>query len=103
VHCSNVRAPRFASIRACWSSPATITSRHGRVRRAAPTKKRQIHCLRQAFFARTFTDVADLNPQFGRWRDEVAHRRVHPEQRDQTVADVLAEEQPRLLPLPARV
>jgi transposase len=64
--------------------------------------ERQIHYLRQAFFAaRTFVDVADLNAQFGRWRDEVAHQRVHPEQRDRTVADVLAEEQPRLLPLPA--
>ena len=64
--------------------------------------ERQIHYLRQAFFAaRTFVDVADLNAQFGRWRDEVAHRRVHPEQRDRTVADVLTEEQPRLLPLPA--
>jgi transposase len=64
--------------------------------------ERQIHYLRQAFFAaRTFVDVADLNAQFCRWRDEVAHRRVHPEQRDRTVAEVLAEEQPRLLPLPA--
>ena len=64
--------------------------------------ERQILYLRQAFFAaRTFVDVADLNAQFGRWRDEVAHRRVHPEHRDRTVADVLAEEQPRLLPLPA--
>jgi transposase len=64
--------------------------------------ERQIHYLRQAFFAaRTFVDVADLNTQFARWRDEVAHRRVHPEQRDRTVADVLAQERPRLLPLPA--
>jgi hypothetical protein len=65
--------------------------------------ERQIHYLRQAFFAaRTFVDVADLNAQFSRWRgDEVAHRRVHPEPRDRTVADLLAEEQPRLLPLPA--
>lgn len=64
--------------------------------------ERQIHYLRQAFFAaRTFVDVADLNAQFCRWRDEVAHQRIHPEQRDRTVADVLAEEQPRLLPLPA--
>jgi hypothetical protein len=64
--------------------------------------ERQISYLRQAFFAaRTFVDVADLNAQFARWRDDVAHRRVHPEQRDRTVADVLAEEQPRLLPLPA--
>jgi hypothetical protein len=64
--------------------------------------ERQIQYLRQAFFAaRTFVDVADLNAQFVRWRDEVAHRRLHPEQRDRTVADVFAEEQPRLLPLPA--
>jgi hypothetical protein len=64
--------------------------------------ERQIHYLRQAFFAaRTFANVDDLNAQFRRWRDEIAHRRSHPEQRDRTVADVLAEEQPRLLPLPA--
>lgn len=64
--------------------------------------ERQIHYLRQAFFAaRTFADVDDLNAQFHRWRDEIAHQRPHPDQRDRTVADVLAEEQPRLLPLPA--
>ena len=64
--------------------------------------ERQIHYLRQAFFAaRTFTDVEDLNAQFQRWRDEIAHQRPHPEQRDRTVADVFAEEQGRLLPLPA--
>jgi hypothetical protein len=45
--------------------------------------------------------VDDLNAQFQRWRDEVAHQRPHPEQRDQTVAQVFAQEQPRLLPLPA--
>jgi len=64
--------------------------------------ERQIQYLRHAFFAaRTFVDVDDLNAQFRRWRDEIAHQRPHPEQRDRTVADVLAEEQPRLLPLPA--
>jgi transposase len=64
--------------------------------------ERQIQYLRHAFFAaRTFVDVEDLNAQFRRWRDAVAHQRPHPEQRDRTVADVLAEEQPRLLPLPA--
>ncbi len=64
--------------------------------------ERQIHYLRQAFFAaRTFADVDDLNAQFHRWRDEIAHQRPHPDQRDRTVAEVLAEEQPRLLPLPA--
>lgn len=64
--------------------------------------ERQIQYVRHAFFAaRTFVDVADLNAQFRRWRDDVAHQRLHPEQRDRTVAQVLAEEQPRLLPLPA--
>jgi transposase len=64
--------------------------------------ERQLHYLRHVFVAaRTFRDVDDLNAQFRRWRDEVAHQRPHPEQRDQTVAQVLAQEQPRLLPLPA--
>jgi transposase len=64
--------------------------------------ERQILYLRQAFFAaRTFVDVDDLNAQFRRWRDEIAHQRPHPDQRDRTVAEVFAEEQPRLLSLPA--
>ncbi|MEO7274731.1 MAG: IS21 family transposase [Vicinamibacterales bacterium] len=64
--------------------------------------ERQIRYLRDAFFAaRTFRDVDDLNAQFARWRDAVAHQRPHPEQRDQTVAQVFAEEQRVLLPLPA--
>ena len=64
--------------------------------------ERQIQYLRHAFFAaRTFADVDDLNTQFRRWRDEIAHQRPHPDLRDQTVAQVLAQEQPRLLPLPA--
>jgi hypothetical protein len=63
--------------------------------------ERQIQYLRHAFFAaRSFVDVEDLNAQFRRWRDEVAHQRPHPEQRDRTVANVLAEEHPRLLPVP---
>lgn len=65
--------------------------------------ERQIQYVRHAFFAaRTFVDVEELNAQFRRWRDAIAHQRPHPEQRDRTVAEVLAEEQPRLLPLPAR-
>lgn len=64
--------------------------------------ERQILYLRDAFFAaRRFGDVDDLNAQFRQWRDEVAHKRPHPEQRDRTVAEVFAEEQQRLLPLPA--
>jgi transposase len=64
--------------------------------------ERQIRYLRDAFFAaRTFRDVDDLNAQFQHWRDAIAHQRPHPEQRDQTVAQVFAAEHPRLLPLPA--
>ena len=64
--------------------------------------ERQIHYLRHASFAaRTFADVNDLNVQFRRWREDIAHQRPHPEQRDRTVANVFAEEQARLLPLPA--
>ena len=64
--------------------------------------ERQIQYLRHAFFAaRPFRDLDDLNNQFRRWRDEVAHQRRHPEMPDRTVADAWAEEKPRLLPLPA--
>ena len=64
--------------------------------------ERQIRYLRDGFFAaRTFRDVDDLNAQFAHWRDDSAHQRPHPEQRDRTVAQVLVDEQPRLLPLPA--
>jgi transposase len=64
--------------------------------------ERQIQYLRHAFFAaRAFVDIDDLNAQFRRWRDDIAHQRPHADQRDRTVAEVLAEEQPRLLPLPA--
>jgi transposase len=64
--------------------------------------ERQIQYLRHAFFAaRTFVDLDDLNAQFRHWRDSIAHQRPHPDQRDRTVAEVLAAEQPYLLPLPA--
>jgi transposase len=64
--------------------------------------ERQIQYLRDAFFAaRIFADVDDLNAQFRRWRDAIAHQRPHPEHRDHTVAHVFAQEQPLLLPLPA--
>ena len=64
--------------------------------------ERQIQYLRHAFFAaRPFRDLDDLRAQFARWRDTVAHQRRHPDQRDRTVAEVFAEEQRLLLPLPA--
>jgi len=64
--------------------------------------ERQIQYLRHAFFAaRPFRDLDDLRAQFVQWRDTVAHQRRHPDQRDQTVAQVFAEEQRVLLPPPA--
>ena len=63
--------------------------------------ERFIGFLRPAFFAaRPFSSVADLNTQLTRWIAEVAHARPVPARREQRVADALAEEQPRLLPLP---
>ena len=63
--------------------------------------ERFIGFLRHAFFAaRSFASVADLNTQLARWIAEVAHARPVPTRRDQRVAEALAEEQPRLLPLP---
>ncbi len=63
--------------------------------------ERQIQYLRHAFFAaRPFRDLDDLNRQFRRWRDEVAHLRRHPEQPDRSVAQVWEDEKPTLLPLP---
>jgi hypothetical protein len=57
--------------------------------------------LRHSFFAaRAFHSVEDLNAQLARWIAEVAHARLVPGRRDQSVADALTEEQPRLLPLP---
>ena len=100
------RHRRPVSTPACSSSPATTTSPPGPARRDAGMRRgksrRQIQYLRHAFFAaRPFRDLDDLNAQFRRWRDDVAHQRRHPEQPDRTVAEVWADEKPRLLPLPA--
>ena len=63
--------------------------------------ERCIGFLRHAFFAaRPFSSVTDLNTQLARWIAEVAHARPVPGRREQPVAAALAEEQPRLLPLP---
>jgi len=57
--------------------------------------------LRHSFFAaRPFSSVADLNTQLIRWIAEIAHARPVPGRPEQTVAEALAAEQPRLLPLP---
>jgi len=64
--------------------------------------ERKISFLRHSFFAaRAFSSVADLNAQLARWIAEVAHARPVPGRPEQRVADALAEEQPRLLALPA--
>ena len=63
--------------------------------------ERQLRFLRDRFFAaRPFRNVADLNAQFLRWREEWAHARPCPGDPSKTVAQALEEERPRLLPLP---
>jgi transposase len=64
--------------------------------------ERTIQYLRHAFFAaRRFADVADLNRQLAAWIAETAHRRPVPgDPARRTVEAALAEERPRLLPLP---
>lgn len=63
--------------------------------------ERALQYLRSAFFAaRAFRDVDDLNAQFVQWRDAVAHARRVPGDPTRTVAEALAAERARLLPLP---
>jgi transposase len=64
--------------------------------------ERTIRYVRDSFWAgRSFTTLAECNRQAWLWRDQVAHQRRWPGGDHRTVAEVLAEEQPRLLPLPA--
>jgi len=64
--------------------------------------ERTIQYLRHAFFeARRFSDVADLNRQLAAWIADTAHRRPVPGDPARRIVDeALAEERPRLLPLP---
>jgi transposase len=64
--------------------------------------ERTIQYLRHGFFAaRRFTDLADLNRQLAAWIAETAHRRPVPgDPERRSVEAALAEERPRLLPLP---
>jgi transposase len=63
--------------------------------------ERAIQYIRHAFFAaRAFTDLDDLNAQAIAWCTGPAADRRCPEDPARSVRDVLAEEQPRLLPLP---
>jgi transposase len=65
--------------------------------------ERAIRYLRESFFAaRAFASVDDLNRQLDRWIADIAHARIVPGDVDRRiVATALAEERPRLLPLPA--
>ena len=63
--------------------------------------ERAIRYLRDRFFAaRPFRDVADLNQQFARWREEWANARPCPADKSMTVALALEKEREVLLPLP---
>jgi transposase len=64
--------------------------------------ERAIRYVRESFWAgRPFTTLAECNRQALLWRDQVAHQRRWPGDDSRTVAEVFAEEQPRLLPPPA--
>lgn len=65
--------------------------------------ERAIQYLRHGFFAaRRFASVDDLNQQLDDWIERVAHARPVPgDPSRRTVADALAAERERLLPLPA--
>ena len=57
--------------------------------------------VRDSFWAaRTFTTLEECNRQALKWRDEVAHQRPWPDNRNRTVVEAFAEERPRLLELP---
>ena len=63
--------------------------------------ERAIRFVRDAFFAaRTFKDIDDLNAQADAWCRGTAADRRCPEDHTRSVAEVFAEEAPRLLPLP---
>jgi hypothetical protein len=64
--------------------------------------ERVIRYIRESFFAaRPFTTLEDFNRQALQWRDREAHARPWPGGDQRTVEEAFAEEQPRLLPLPA--
>jgi transposase len=63
--------------------------------------ERAIRYVRDSFWAaRGFTTLEECNRQALRWRDEVAHQRPWPDDRNNPVAQAFIDEQPRLLPLP---
>ena len=81
----------------CMARPCQVRAgnQKGRVERA-------IRYVRESFWAgRSFTTLEECNRQALLWRDQVAHQRPWPGDDRRTVAEASAEEQPRLLPLPA--
>jgi len=63
--------------------------------------ERAIRYVRDSFWAaRAFTTLEECNRQALKWRDEVAHQRPWPDDRNRTVAEAFIDERPRLLPLP---
>ncbi|MCP4594561.1 MAG: IS21 family transposase [bacterium] len=63
--------------------------------------ERTVRYVRESFFAaRPFTTLEDFNRQALAWRDEVTTQRPWPGDDRKKVAEVFAEEAPRLLPLP---
>jgi transposase len=63
--------------------------------------ERAIRFFKERFFAaRSFHSLEQGNVQLVEFIDTIAHRRPHPRWPDRTVAEVFAEEQSRLLPLP---
>lgn len=92
--------PRFMELCAhyhCIARPCQVRAgnQKGRVERA-------IRYVRESFWAgRPFTTLEQCNRQALLWRDQVAHQRPWPGDDSRTVAQAFAEEQPRLLPLPA--
>src|SRR5499427_1744273 len=63
--------------------------------------ERTIRYVRDSFWAgRSFTTLSACNRQAWQWRDQIAHCRPWPGDVGRVVADVFAEEEPRLLPPP---
>jgi transposase len=92
--------PRLLELSAhyhCVPRPCQVRAgnQKGRVERA-------IRYVRDSFWAgRPFTTLAECNRQALVWREKVAHQRCWPGDDTRTVEHAFAEEQPRLLPLPA--
>lgn len=60
--------------------------------------ERAIRFIRERFFAaRHFKDVDDLNAQFRKWRDDWAHKRPCPNDRNITVEEAFEQERPKLM------